>query len=257
MPAEGLSSLGSLSGGVCGAAAALAPALLAAARGAARQRLGVSAGDARLGVAVGGWPGEEGIDVQDTNVLPLLSASAAAEGTVALAAAALAGATALPPLTLALAAGLSLPLRLASVFAMASPPPLPVLLASAGLAAAALALSAAQRLCGQDCLSVWFRDPHFSWDPASVRTTWYPCWRPHAEMHEYGEECSTLFQRPWWLRSETEPRDRRAGGCERVKGCELVSCQEARANTRLDHVAPAVPAPQVGICSEQLERGHV
>ena len=43
MPAEGLSSLGSPSGGVCGAAAALAPALLAAARGAARQRLGVSA----------------------------------------------------------------------------------------------------------------------------------------------------------------------------------------------------------------------
>ena len=43
MPAEGLSSLGSLSGGVCGAAAALALALLAAARGAARQRLGVSA----------------------------------------------------------------------------------------------------------------------------------------------------------------------------------------------------------------------
>ena len=151
MPAEGLSSLGSRSGGVCGAAAALAQALLAAARGAARQRLGVSAGDARLGVAVGGWPGEEGIDVQGTNVLPLLSASAAAGGTVALAAAALAGATALPPLTLALEAGLSVPLRLDSVFAMASPPPLPSLLASAGLAAAAFALSAAQRLCG----AVW------------------------------------------------------------------------------------------------------
>ena len=90
MPAEGLSSLGSPSGGVCGAAAALAPALLAAARGAARQRLGVSAGDARLGVAVGAWPGEEGIDVQGANALPLLSASAAAEGAVALAAAALA-----------------------------------------------------------------------------------------------------------------------------------------------------------------------
>ena len=88
MPAEGLSSLGSLSGGVCGAAAALALALLAAARGAARQRLGVSAGDARLGVAVGAWPGEEGIDVQGANALPLLSASAAAEGAVALAAAA-------------------------------------------------------------------------------------------------------------------------------------------------------------------------
>ena len=78
MPAEGLSSLGSLSGGVCGAAASLALALLAAARGAARQRLGVSAGDA------------EGIDVQGANALPLLSASAAAEGAVALAAAALA-----------------------------------------------------------------------------------------------------------------------------------------------------------------------
>ena len=77
MPAEGLSSLGSLSGGVCGAAAALAPALLAAARGAARQRLGVSAGG----------PGEEGIRI---DALPLLSASAAAEGAVALAAAALA-----------------------------------------------------------------------------------------------------------------------------------------------------------------------
>ena len=116
MPAEGLSSLGSPSGGVCGAAAALAPALLAAARGAARQRLGVSAGDARLGVAVGAWPGEDGIDVQGANALPLLSASAAAEGTVALAAAALAAVTAaLAPLTLALAAGLSLPLRLASV----------------------------------------------------------------------------------------------------------------------------------------------
>ena len=148
LPAEGLSSLGSLSGGVCGAAAALALALLAAARGAARQRLGVSAGDARLGVAVGGWPGEDGVDVQDKNVLPLLSASAAAEGTVALEAAALAGATALPPLTLALEAGLSVPLRLDSVFAMASPPPLPSLLASAGLAAAAFALSAAERLRG-------------------------------------------------------------------------------------------------------------
>ena len=90
MPAEGLSSLGSLSGGVCGAAAALALALLAAARGAARQRLGVSAGDARLGVAVGACPGEEGFDVQGANALPLLSASAAAEGAVALAAAALA-----------------------------------------------------------------------------------------------------------------------------------------------------------------------
>ena len=86
MPAEGLSSLGSPSGGVCGAAAALALALLAA----ARQRLGVSAGDARLRVAVGAWPGEEGIDVQGANALPLLSASAAAEGAVALAAAALA-----------------------------------------------------------------------------------------------------------------------------------------------------------------------
>ena len=118
MPAEGLSSLGSPSGGVCGAAAALAPALLAAARGAARQRLGVSDGDARLDVAVGAWPGEEGIDVQGANALPLLSASAAAEGAVALAAAALAAVTAaLAPLTLALAAGLSLPLRLASVFA--------------------------------------------------------------------------------------------------------------------------------------------
>ena len=149
MPAEGLSSLGSPSGGVCGATASLALALLAAARGAARQRLGASAGDARLGVAVGAWPGEEGIDVQGANALPLLSASAAAEGAVALAAAALAAvAAALAPLTLALAAGLSLPLRLASVFAMASPPPLPSLLASAGLAAAALALSAAQRLCG-------------------------------------------------------------------------------------------------------------
>ena len=82
MPAEGLSSLGSPSGGVCGAAASLALALLAAARGAARQRLGVSAGDARLGVAVGAWPGEEGIDVQGANALPLLSASAAAEGAV-------------------------------------------------------------------------------------------------------------------------------------------------------------------------------
>ena len=90
MPAEGLSSLGSPSGGVCGATASLALALLAAARGAARQRLGVSAGDARLGVAVGAWPGEEGIDVQGANALPLLSASAAAEGAVALAAAALA-----------------------------------------------------------------------------------------------------------------------------------------------------------------------
>ena len=89
-PAEGLSPLGSVSGGVCGAAAALALALLAAARGAARQRLGISAGDARLGVAVGAWPGEEGIDVQGANALPLLSASAAAEGPVALAAAALA-----------------------------------------------------------------------------------------------------------------------------------------------------------------------
>ena len=147
MPAEGLSSLGSLSGGVCGAAAALAVALLAAARGAARQRLGASAGDARLGVAVGVWPGEDGVDVQDKHVLPLLSASAAAEGTVALEAAALAGATALPPLTLALEAGLSVPLRLDSVFAMASPPPLPSLLASAGLAAA-FALSAAERLRG-------------------------------------------------------------------------------------------------------------
>ena len=90
MPAEGLSSLGSPSGGVCGATASLALALLAAARGAARQRLGVSAGDARLGVAVGAWPGEEGIDVQGANALPLLSASAAAEGAIALAATALA-----------------------------------------------------------------------------------------------------------------------------------------------------------------------
>ena len=90
MPAECLCPLGSVSGGVCGEAAALALALLAAARGAARQRLGVSAGDARLGVAVGAWPGEEGIDVQGANALPLLSASAAAEGAVALAAAALA-----------------------------------------------------------------------------------------------------------------------------------------------------------------------
>ena len=81
--------------------------------------------------------------------MPLLSASAAAEGAVALAAAALAAvAAALAPLTPALAAGLSLPLRLASVFAMASPPPLPVLLDWAGLAAALLALTAAQRLCG-------------------------------------------------------------------------------------------------------------
>ena len=90
MPAEGLSTLGSPSGGVCGAAAALAPALLAAARGAARPRLGGSAGDARLGVAVGAWPEEQGIDVQGANALPLLSASAAAVGAVALAAAALA-----------------------------------------------------------------------------------------------------------------------------------------------------------------------
>ena len=43
MPALRLSALGSMSGGVCGAAAVLAQALLAAARGAARQRLGVSA----------------------------------------------------------------------------------------------------------------------------------------------------------------------------------------------------------------------
>ena len=147
MPALRLSALGSMSGGVCGAAAVLAQALLAAARGAARQRLGASAGDARLGVAVGVRPGEDGVDVQDKQVLPLLSASAAAEGTVALEAAALAGATALPPLTLALEAGLSVPLRLDSVFAMASPPPLPSLLASAGLAAA-FALSAAERLRG-------------------------------------------------------------------------------------------------------------
>ena len=105
MPALRLSALGSMSGGVCGAAAVLAQALLAAARGAARQRLGVSAGDARLGVAVGAWPGEEGIDVQGANALPLLSASAAAEGPVALATAALAAvAAALAPLTLALAA---------------------------------------------------------------------------------------------------------------------------------------------------------
>ena len=90
MPAEGLSSLGSLSGGVCGATASLALALLAAARGAARQRLGISAGDARLGISVGARPGEVGIDVQGANALPLLSASAAAQGAVALAAAALA-----------------------------------------------------------------------------------------------------------------------------------------------------------------------
>ena len=90
LSSEGLSSLGSPSGGVCGAAWVLALALLAAARGAARQRLGVSAGDARLGVAVGAWPRNESNGVHGINDLPLLSASAAAEGAVALAAAALA-----------------------------------------------------------------------------------------------------------------------------------------------------------------------
>ena len=45
--------LGLMSGGECDAAAALALALLAAARGADRQRLGVAAGDAPLGVAGG------------------------------------------------------------------------------------------------------------------------------------------------------------------------------------------------------------
>ena len=167
MPAEGLSSLGSLSGGVCGAAAALALARRRRLGGSADNAVGrgggvcgvrggaacaaprLETGDVRLGLAVRDWLGEQGIDVQGADDLPLLSPSAAAGGTVALAAAALAAVTAaLAPFILALAAGLSLPLRLASVFAMASPPPLPLLLASAGLAAAALALSAAQRLGG-------------------------------------------------------------------------------------------------------------
>ena len=135
MPAESLSSLGSLSGGVCGAAAALALARRRRLGGSADNAFGrgggvcgvrgsaacaaprLETGDVRLGLAVRDWLGEQGIDVQGADALPLLSPSAAAGGTVALAAAAaLAAVTAaLAPLTLALAAGLSLPLRLASV----------------------------------------------------------------------------------------------------------------------------------------------
>ena len=69
---------------------------------------------------------------------------------------------------------------------------------------------------------------NFSWDPVkpSLRSVWTPqCWRAHAEMHEEGEDSSNLCQRLWWLRSEMEPRDRRARGCGRARGCELVSCQ--------------------------------
>ena len=52
-PAGRLVVLGLMSGGECDAAAALALALLAAARRADRQRLGAAAGDAPLGVAGG------------------------------------------------------------------------------------------------------------------------------------------------------------------------------------------------------------
>ena len=51
-----------------------------------------------------------------------------------------------------------------------------------------------------------------------------------------------------------EPRDRRTRGCGRARGCELVSCQEARAHTRLHHVASNVPAAYT--VGEALERGH-
>ena len=40
---------------------------------------------------------------------------------------------------------------------------------------------------------------------------------------------------------------RRARGCGRARGCELVSCQEARAHTRLHHVASAVRADRIGV----------
>ena len=56
-----------------------------------------------------------------------------------------------------------------------------------------------------------------------------------------------MCQRLWWLRFEIEAR---------ASGCELVSCQEARAHTRLHHVASALPAAHVGIFGERLERGH-
>ena len=114
--------LGSLSGGECDAASALAQllALLAAVRRAARQRLRASAGDAPLDVAAG-----------DALRSLLVLAAAGGAGAVALAAAALAAvAAALAPLPLALAAS-----ALAAVAAALA-------LVTLALAAAALALAA-------------------------------------------------------------------------------------------------------------------
>ena len=139
--------LGSLSGGECDAASALAQllALLAAVRRAARQRLSASAGDAPLDVAGG-----------DALRSLLVLAAAGGAGAVALAAAALAAvAAALAPLPLALAASalaavaaalalVTLALAAAARAAVA----LPLGRLTLVWAASTLALSAAQRLGG-------------------------------------------------------------------------------------------------------------
>ena len=72
----------------------------------------------------------------------------------------------------------------------------------------------------------------------ALMVTSHPCGSmPPPWLLYFKENSSKLCQRLWWLRSEMEPRDRRARGCGRARGCELVSCQEARAHTRLHHVA--------------------
>ena len=96
------------------------------------------------------------------------------------------------------------------------------------------------------CSSVCFRDS--CWNPrkASLGGVWTPqSWRADAEIHEQGEDGSRVCQRLWWLRSETEPG---AGGAlPHKRSLVLVRCQEARAHTRLHHVASGVPAAHIGI----------